>query len=208
MNIWSMTTIQFPPPIGLPSRNPMWSLNYALRIVLMWWVMMVAMMLPATLYNIAKIYSASATAILIFVSGYIVPWLGFSAVATGFQFFAEQAGWIHPMYMWSTNKLFSGTLLVTASIYQFLPESAISWGDRKLKRPTEIRFLDGLCYGANCVASTAPIMLVLFAVGVINLYWIIGLTVVFVVELLFLNKIIFRRIGALFVLLALTTAFL
>lgn len=164
----------------------------------MWWVMMIAMMLPSVMNRVEKFSNSRDINPFGFLGGYVLAWLAFSVVATGIQYFAGQVGWLHPVQMWSTNKGFSVILLMSASVFQFLPIKSTEYCVQK----KETQFTKGLRYGANCVATMAPMMLVLFVGGVMNLYWIIGLTIIAIVEKTLCNKIVFRRIGALFALLA------
>ena len=74
---------------------PAWSPTYALAISVMWWVMMVAMMLPTAAPTVLLVTAFAsdrnvnsnlvpATALL-FASGYLLVWSGFSLGATLLQ---------------------------------------------------------------------------------------------------------------------------
>ena len=74
---------------------PGWSPSYAALIAVMWWVMMVAMMLPTAAPTMLLVTSLAwdrlvntnrvpATALL-FASGYLLVWCGFSLAATLLQ---------------------------------------------------------------------------------------------------------------------------
>jgi predicted metal-binding membrane protein len=77
---------------GRMMQPAVWSPGYAMLMFSMWWVMMVAMMLPSAapvllIYmRIARKSQEKADALApaaVFAAGYLVAWGGFSVVATG-----------------------------------------------------------------------------------------------------------------------------
>lgn len=197
-----MTTFQFPPPaiMFMPAQ---WTAAYALVMLAMWWVMMIAMMTPSAA-PVILLYAHSwrhqhrlgrmegdTPPVASFVAGYLLAWLLFSIAATGLQFALEQAGLIHSMLMWSTNPVLTGVLLLTAGIYQFLPlKQACLIQCRSPAsviagyfRPGAAGALQmGLRHGAACVGCCWALMALLFAGGIMNVVWIAGLTAVVIAE--------------------------
>jgi len=105
-----------------------WSAGYALLIFAMWWVMMVAMMLPSAapmLLLFARVNSKgrSARSSLIstsmFASGYLLTWGGFSIVAVTLQWTLESARLMSPM-LETTNK-WLGAGMICAGLWQLTP---------------------------------------------------------------------------------------
>lgn len=97
MSAVAMTTWQFPPAVHAASTSGAWELSYWLIMALMWWVMMIAMMLPSAapviLLN-ARVYRQGQRRGQIhspyvpaasFVAGYLLVWLVSSLVATCLQ---------------------------------------------------------------------------------------------------------------------------
>jgi predicted metal-binding membrane protein len=202
MSISAMTTFAFPPPAAMSV--PMeWNATYALLMLAMWWVMMIAMMLPSAapvilLYAQAwrhqqrlGRFAAGNPPVAAFTSGYLLAWLGFSLVATGLQFALERAGIMDSMLMWSTSSTLTGTLLVVAGMYQFVPiKQACLVKCRspaaviaELFRPGTAGAMQmGLRHGTACVGCCWALMALLFAGGIMNLVWIAGLTAIVIAE--------------------------
>ena len=129
MSAYSMTTWRFPPPLHM-ARVDIWSPSYALVMFFMWWIMMIAMMIPSAtptilLYGHAYLHEqrqgklpAGAVPTFVFVLGYLLSWAAFSGAATGLQWGLERVALIHQMMMWSINPIFTAALLIAAGLYQ------------------------------------------------------------------------------------------
>jgi predicted metal-binding membrane protein len=178
-----------------------WNLEYAGIMVSMWWVMMIAMMVPSAA-PLILLYAAvarrqrekGAEALLptgIFASGYVAVWGFFSGIAAALQWGFEAAGILSPMMMNSTSLLFAAAILVAAGLYQLTPVKQACL--RHCRGP--IRFLMGrwcpgrwgafrmgVEHGAYCLGCCWALMTLLFFGGVMNLYWIGGLAVMVLLE--------------------------
>ncbi|WP_415715962.1 DUF2182 domain-containing protein [Roseibium sp.] len=180
MSVWAMSGLNLPPVSSLPSHPQDWSAAYALLMVLMWWSMMLAMMLiPLTVQFAQSRKAPNLTQATAFLSGYGLVWLGFSVMAASLQWLLERQGLLHPFMMWSLSAPLSAFLLVFAGIYQLHP---LKSGSRSACHPDNFSLARGLRFGAFCVLSTAPLMLLFFAGGLMNLYWMIALTLIVLVE--------------------------
>jgi len=184
---------------GWLMRPAVWTLAYAALIFAMWWVMMVAMMLPSAapmLLLFARVNrkdkeaGAPLVPIALFAAGYLLVWGGFCAVATALQWGLESARLLSPMLV-TTNKWLGAGILIAAGLSQFTPLKAIclrhcrtplgfllgSW------RPGRLGALRmGLEHGAFCLGCCWFLMALLFFGGVMNLYWIAGLAVFVLLE--------------------------
>ncbi len=193
-------------PIGQPmpmGAGAVWTLWYAALVFAMWWVMMVAMMIPSaapTILLYARVYRHSQKQGQIkpglvptasFLLGYLLAWLAFSVVATVLQWLLEQLGLVHGMMMWSTNHLLSAGFLVGAGLYQFtnLKDSCLShcrspasWISSNWRPGHAGALIMGLRHGAYCLGCCIPLMLLLFVGGTMNLVWIAGLAVLVLLE--------------------------
>jgi predicted metal-binding membrane protein len=109
---------------------PAWSPTYAARISVMWWVMMVAMMLPTAAPTVLLVTSLAwdglanpnlvpATALL-FASGYLLVWCGFSLAATLLQWSLDNAGLLSEKMAFG-DAILASTVLIAAGIYQWTP---------------------------------------------------------------------------------------
>ena len=184
---------------GWLMRPAVWTPAYAVLIFAMWWVMMVAMMLPSAapmLLLFARVNrkdkeaGAPLVPMALFAAGYLLVWGGFCAIATALQWGLESARLLSPMLV-TTNKWLGAGILIAAGLSQFTPLKAIclrhcrtplgfllgSW------RPGRLGALRmGLEHGAFCLGCCWFLMALLFFGGVMNLYWIAGLAVFVLLE--------------------------
>jgi predicted metal-binding membrane protein len=203
MSTIAMTTWHFPPPRPGMTMTGAWSMAYWVTMLLMWWVMMIAMMVPSgapmiVLY--ARVYrhgqaSGQLPGVIVptafFASGYLMCWLGFSALATALQFALERLGHIDGMMLWSTNRWLTAGLLIAAGVYQLSPFKSVClkycrspayylsrhWLPGRLGA-----FRLGFEHGGYCLGCCWALMLLLFAAGIMNLVWIAGLAIIVLVE--------------------------
>lgn len=196
MHALHMTSWRIPLAGGEASMPAVWTPVHALVSLAMWWVMMIAMMMPSAapvilLYARVQRHGhapgGSADAIVptaTFAAGYLTVWLLFSAAAVGVQFALERAGLVDAMTMWPRSRWLTGGLLLAAALYQLSPlkavclghcRSPVEWLARNWRRGRWGAFRMGANHGAYCVGCCWALMLLLFAGGVMNLVWIAGL---------------------------------
>jgi len=174
-----------------------WSAAYAITMVGMWWIMMVAMMLPSAAPVIllaAAVNRKSPPGELpygrdtSFLAGYLVAWGGFSLAATLLQWLLQQTGFLSAMTMATSSRVLAGSLLLAAALWQVMPakqaclrhcRSPVSFLVAHRGRPA---FMTGLLHGSYCVGCCWALMLLLFVGGVMNLFWIIALALLVLVE--------------------------
>ncbi len=169
-----------------------WTPDYFLLMLVMWFAMMVAMMLPTAAPMILlfsaisrKNYENGGTVVptSIFIMGYVVAWGGFSVVATFFQWRLEELALLTPM-MESASLPLGSTLLFAAGIYQLTPlkhtclrhcRSPIDYLGHRWRSGKTGALIMGLKHGLFCLGCCWVLMLLLFYGGIMNLMWIIGL---------------------------------
>jgi predicted metal-binding membrane protein len=178
-----------------------WNFEYAGIMFSMWWVMMIAMMVPSAAPMIL-VYAAVARrerqagsdALLptgIFASGYVAVWGFFSAIAAALQWGFEAAGILSPFTMSPTSLLFAAAILVAAGLYQLTPAKQVCLSH--CRGPIQFlmghwrpgrwgAFCMGAEHGAYCLGCCWALMTLLFFGGVMNLYWIAGLAVIVLLE--------------------------
>jgi predicted metal-binding membrane protein len=164
--------------------------------LLAWQLMVVAMMLPSSLPLIRLFGRASANqprplrARAAFLGGYAAVWTGFGAAA-----FAGDLG-VHGLVgrsAWLTARpsLLGGAVLLLAGGFQFssLKDRCLrvcrhpaGYLLRHYRRGTGAAFRLGVGHGVFCVGCCWALMLVAFAAGVANLWWMAALTAVTVFE--------------------------
>lgn len=176
-----------------------WSLEYAGVMFLMWWVMMIAMMLPSatpmvllfTLVNRKQKEKGNPyVPTALFASAYLVVWAWFSVVAVTVQWSLEATALLSPMLV-SASAFLGGGLLLAAGIYQLTPikqaclkhcRSPLQFVMSHWRDGRRGAFRMGVEHGAYCVGCCWFLMGLLFFGGVMNLYWIIGLAVFVFIE--------------------------
>ena len=176
-----------------------WTAGYAALMFSMWWVMMVAMMLPsaapmilvfATVNRRLREADHGRVATSLFALGYLAAWGAFSVVAVLLQWWFQRTGILSPMLV-GTDAIFGGVLLLAAGVYQLSPIKRICL--RHCRTPTAFVAVHwrpgaggalrmGLLHGIFCVGCCWFLMGLLFFGGVMNLYWIGGLALFVLVE--------------------------
>jgi predicted metal-binding membrane protein len=172
MSVWSMTTLQIPPQQGSTMMAVAWSPGYAVRMLTMWWVMMIAMMLPGVILSIGLGWTTIRLSTRFLVT-YSLGWLGFSVLAFALQYAFEQLRLLDPMRMWSVSAELSIWLLAIVIIAQALSLAQVFPAYAK---PGDNGRLTPWTFTAHCLLATSPVMLLLFVGGVMNLAWIVGLS--------------------------------
>jgi len=185
--------------MSMNGMEPSWTPIDALLVFAMWSAMMAAMMVPgaapmvtafATINRRRRERAAPYVPTAIFLLGYLVVWCVFSALATLLQYLLQKAELLTTM-MQSGSYVFSAVLFLVAGLYQFSPlkERCLAycrspdgfilseWRDGALGAA-----LMGMRHGLFCLGCCAALMLLLFAVAVMDLRWVAALTVLVTVE--------------------------
>lgn len=190
-----MTAVQMTGMVGMNGwmmAPAVWTHGYAALLFSMWWVMMVAMMLPGAapmLLLFARVTrqhepaDGPLTPTAMFAFGYLIAWGSFSLVAVTLQWAMEQARLMSPM-LETTNAWLGAAILLAAGLWQLTPIKAMCL--RHCRTP--LSFLIGhwrggrwgalrmgLEHGAYCLGCCWFLMALLFFGGIMNLYWIVGL---------------------------------
>lgn len=173
----------------------LWTPGYAVTVFVMWWVMMVAMMVPSA-SPVVLLYGAlnsdrGAWGTLEFLSGYLTAWTGFSLAATAVQGLLSARGLISAMYMNLATTYFAATVLIGAGVYQLSPLKAacLDYCRSPVEALTHHRrtgraaaFRMGLVLGGYCLGCCWALMSLLFVGGVMNIWWIVGIALYVAVE--------------------------
>ncbi|MEH6450622.1 MAG: DUF2182 domain-containing protein [Oleispira sp.] len=190
-------------------------------LFLMWAVMMAGMMLPSVVPVILlvdrvnqkrKQRNSPYTQTLYFVLGYLMVWTFYSLMITFVQWGLHHLALLSPM-MVSANKFFSGALLIIAGLYQWSPlkqrclqlcRSPLSIITTQWKEGIMGAITMGVKHGQYCLGCCWFLMAILFVTGVMNLKWILVLTVLVMVEKLVpKGELVSKLIGAILICLGL-----
>jgi predicted metal-binding membrane protein len=190
-----MDRVEFwmPPPAGVPWRGAHFALTFA-----MWGVMMVAMMTPTVMPTVL-VYAATRRArpraqarwqLTAFGTGYLCAWTAYSAAATALQWTLHQHAVLTPM-MVNVSPWFAAAVLCAAGLYQWSPikdrcltlcQSPLGFLMAHWRDGAMGAWHMGLRHGVYCVGCCGMLMLVLFAVGVMDLRWVLALTAIVLIE--------------------------
>ena len=162
-------------------------------LVSMWWLMMVAMMLPSAvpailLYSRVREMRGGDAGIAqswVFLAGYLVVWLLFSILAAVSQRQVAGPG------MALGNRYAEATLLIAAGVYELTPlknacltlcRSPAEFLSRHWRPGWTGAVRLGVLHGLECLGCCWMLLLLLFVGGVMNLLWIVGLTLIVAAE--------------------------
>jgi predicted metal-binding membrane protein len=165
-----------------------WGVSDWFALFVMWAVMMVGMMLPSAAPVILLVLGAyrlrhetyARAAAFAFVSGYLLVWTAFSAIAALGQFVLHRTAVLSTeMRLYSATV--SGVILLIAGVYQWLPlknrclahcQTPLAFLTQHWRPGIEGGLSMGVRHGAYCVGCCWLAMTVLFVVGVMNIVWI------------------------------------
>jgi predicted metal-binding membrane protein len=170
-----------------------------MAVVSMWIAMVAAMMLPTAGPMILAYAEMAETAArngertaspILLIAGYGLVWTGFAVVAAALQVALTRAALLDPS-MASASALFSGAVFVAAGAYQFssmkeacvtlcqqpAPFFSANWSDQ-----SRDIFRLGVRQGLTRVGCCWAMMLIMFAVGAMNVIWMAALGFIMATE--------------------------
>jgi len=173
-----------------------WTRTDVFLTFVMWTVMMFGMMAPSVTPVLLLAANAPRSErhvippVLLFGAGYLLVWVGFSAIATVTQWLLHAGALLSPAMAASSPRI-AGAILIGAGLYQLTPlknmclthcRSPIDFlmSHWRGGRAGPIRM--GVHHGLYCLGCCWALMAVLFAVGVMNLLWVAGLALLVLVE--------------------------
>jgi predicted metal-binding membrane protein len=173
-----------------------WTRSDVFLTFVMWTVMMVGMMAPSVTPVLLLAANAPRSErhvippVLLFGAGYLLVWVGFSAIATVTQWLLHAGALLSPAMAASSPRI-AGAILIGAGLYQLTPLKNICLTHCRSPldflmshwrggRAGPIRM--GVHHGLYCLGCCWALMAVLFAVGVMNLLWVAGLALLVLVE--------------------------
>ncbi|MCE1236595.1 MAG: DUF2182 domain-containing protein [Hyphomicrobiales bacterium] len=192
-----------------------WNLRDWILVFAMWVAMVMAMMLP-TAVPVFRAYAdlgeerrrAGETIVspVLLALGYLAVWIAFSAVATAAQGLLTQARLLTPAGL-PMSEVLTGTTIFAAGLYQFSP---LKWACLARCRTPRPFFADhwtnqlmgvfrqGIAQGLDCMGCCWALMVVMFAVGVMNVIWIAILGAIMTIEKLSPTVWVSRIVGVVF----------
>ncbi|HVF38330.1 MAG TPA: DUF2182 domain-containing protein [Gemmatimonadaceae bacterium] len=178
--------------------NAAWSTRDFFFTFAMWAVMMVGMM-AATVAPVLLLFAnmkakrtpeAFPVMALLFGLGYLVVWTGFSIAASLAQWGLHSSAFLSPGMAVASSRI-AGAILVAAGVYQLTPvkgqclkqcQSPLGFLLSNWREGRAGALEMGIRHGIYCLGCCWAIMLVLFAVGIMNLVWVAALTAFILLE--------------------------
>ena len=168
-------------------------------LFIMWAVMMVAMMLPSAAPMILLFAGTMRrrrererpwVPTGVFVAGYILVWLAFSAAAAALQTTLHEASLLSAA-MSTTRPMAGGVILIAAGLYPWLPLKNICLS--QCRSPLGVLATGwregwrgaigmGARHGLFCLGCCWALMALLFVTGVMNLLWVAVLSAIVLLE--------------------------
>jgi predicted metal-binding membrane protein len=193
-----------------------WTRTDVFLTFVMWTVMMVGMMAPSVTPVLLLAANAPRSErhvippVLLFGAGYLLVWVGFSAIATVTQWLLHAGALLSPAMAASSPRI-AGAILIGAGLYQLTPlknmclthcRSPIDFlmSHWRGGRAGPIRM--GVHHGLYCLGCCWALMAVLFAVGVMNLLWVAGLALFVLVEKMMPATVLVSRMAGVALLIA------
>lgn len=218
-DIWGLLQVLCGPTaaaaFGMPAAGP-WAIGDIALVLLMWIAMVLAMMLPTaspmilTYAEIADTAAGKGECVVspfVLAGGYVAVWLGFALAAASLQAILVRATLLDPA-MAPAGLLLSGEIFVGAGLYQFsaLKRACLT----RCQSPFPFFFANwattrrgvfalGVRQGLHCLGCCWALMLVMFAVGVMNVVWMIALGMIMAAEKLTTTPRLSRIVGAAFI---------
>jgi len=177
-----------------------WSVTDFGFMFLMWWVMMIGMMVPtaapmillfATVNRRRREQQGPYVPTAVFLSGYLLIWGGFAAVATVGNWALHVNSLLSSMMGESNSAYLGGGLLIAAGLFQWSRlkyvclshcRSPMSFLMSDWKEGARGALRMGLRHGTYCVGCCWVLMALLFVLGVMNLLWIAALATLVLLE--------------------------
>ena len=180
-----------------PSNVSAWQWQDFVLVYLMWSVMMAAMMLPSAMPMIAaytRICRQRAQSVqrlaALFAAAYLLIWLVFSIALTLLQWQMHGLHILSPM-MDNQNENVAAVIFIAAGIYQWLPvkdfflqncRSPVGFLLTEWREGATGSILMGTKHGMMCLGCCWAQMMIMFAVGVMNLWAMLLITALVLVE--------------------------
>jgi len=189
-----------------------WTPAYFALMLAMWWVMMVAMMVPSAAPMIlifARVqrkklpHEHPGLRVGLLTFGYLLLWLAFSLGATLLQWGLGSFALLSPMLI-SSSKYLGVAIFLAAGIYQLTPlkqaclahcRSPISFFSSHWRQGDWGALGMGLHHGAYCVGCCWFLMGLLFFGGVMNLLWIAAIAIFVLLEKILPAGQLFSRVS-------------
>lgn len=175
-----------------------WNAPFTLLMTAMWVAMMAAMMLPSSVPTLLLFglvvrsdpSASPAARVYVFATGYLTVWSAFGAAMTLVQRELSLQALMTPMMEMQGLRV-SGALLLVAGLYQLTPlkrvclsacQSPAGFLARNWRTGKRGALQLGVRHGLYCLGCCWALMLLLFALGVMNLTVLVGLSLFVAIE--------------------------
>lgn len=155
-----------------------WRIGEFFRAFLMWQIMIIAMMVPTLLFSANSKTNNSLSSFLKHIAGYLSAWALFSMLMVVLQWMLQVSGHLSDSMIISEPMISFGIL----AIFGFAQLRILK--RRKFSSPQTIvsknQYELGCQSGLKCIQNTWPLMVSMFAFGLMNLVYMFVLTIVMI----------------------------
>lgn len=155
-----------------------WRIGEFFRAFLMWQIMIIAMMVPTLLFSANNKTNNSLSSFLEHLSGYLTAWALFSMLMVVLQWMLQVSGHL------------SGSMIINEPMISFGILAIVGFTQlcilkrRKFSSPQTImsknQYEFGFQSGLKCIQNTWPLMVSMFAFGLMNLVYMFVLTILMI----------------------------
>jgi predicted metal-binding membrane protein len=218
MDVSGFRTVPTGTGVMRPAHTPWRAMEFAF-VFAMWTTMMVGMMTPSAAPMIlmyaragrqTKAQGAPLAATVWFVVGYFLPWIAFSLLATLVQWALERTALLDST-MSSTSNVLGGLVFLAVGTYEWTRLKHVCLaqcqapfaflmrhGGFRPKGPSALML--GFRYGVYCTGCCWTLMALLLVGGIMNVLWIILLSLLILSEKVTSSgRLIARIVGAVFI---------
>ena len=192
---WGMANMDEPAAQLFMPAMMHWGAMDLVLVFVMWAIMMAAMMLPSALPMILTFVKLGTDAAgqargRSFVVAYLLVWFVFSVAASAAQWLFQAMDWVSPMIV-STSSWLTVALLLIAGVYQFSPLKRVCLATCRTplgfllgewRAGVYGAFMMGVRHGVVCLGCCWALMALLFVGGVMNLAWVVALSIAVAIE--------------------------
>jgi len=213
---WLMTSLPMSEMWMPPTKGSEWQWIDFYLVYIMWAIMMAAMMLPSAIPMILvyaticeQRYQSAFPYTWLFVLAYLIVWFIFSMSLTGLQWFMHDLHFLSPM-MDPQYDLIAAFIFLIAGFYQLTPlksnflyvcRTPMGFVLTEWREKSTGALKMGIKHGISCLGCCWAQMLMMFAVGVMNLLGMALITFMIFVEKTLPNyhRFFSKSIGILFI---------
>ncbi|MEO9458699.1 MAG: DUF2182 domain-containing protein [Lentilitoribacter sp.] len=155
-----------------------WGIGEFFRAFLMWQIMIIAMMVPTLLFSANNKTNNNFSSFSKHLAGYLTAWALFSMLMVMLQWMLQISGHLNGSMMINQPVISLGILAITGFAQLRILKQRKFSPPRIIVSKSQYNF--GFQSGFKCIQNTWPLMVSMFAFGLMNLVYMFVLTIVMI----------------------------